>query len=171
MNTAKKLTLDEIKALPRASVIWSSFVFNTDEGIQFHTVYPVMVCVPHENGCLIGGDEEIYLRWIIDNQLMENDVTFWDIEPARDQLPGITQNEYDGLPDVKRIILAAAITSKGYSFESFSMTAGLSLDRLRESLNGQREFTLDEMEKISKVLEFSDDQIREVFFPAAAKEV
>lgn len=166
MNAAKKLTLDEIKALPRTSVIWYSYEIITDEGIMFHYTAPVMVCVPHENGCLIGGDESSIFDRDIDDHLMDDDISFWDAEPDRGQLSGITQKEYDDLTDVNSIVfpkLATAITSKGYTFESFSRTAGLNPVQLWESITGQREFTGKEIEVIVDKLNMRAADMRDLF--------
>ena len=174
MNAAKKLTLDEIKALPRTSVIWYSYEIITDEGIMFHYTAPVMVCVPHENGCLIGGDDMSIFDRNIDDHLMDDDVSFWNAEPDRRQLSGITQEEYDDLVDVSRIVfpkLATAITSKGYTFESFSRAAGLNPVQIWKSITGQREFTGREIEVIVDKLNMSAADMREIFFPECAVQI
>lgn len=171
MNIAKKLTLNEIKALPRTSVIWYSCVLTTDEGIMFHYSAPVMVCVPHENGCLIGGDELSIFDRAIDDHLMDDGITFWDSEPHRKQLPGITDKEYNDLTDVTRIVftkLATAITSKGYTFDSFSRATGLNPFQLWKSITGQREFSGKEIEVIVDKLNMSAVDMKEIFFPECA---
>lgn len=174
MNVAKKLTLDEIKALPRTSVIWYSYEIITDEGIMFHYAAPVMVCVPHENGCLIGGDGLSIFDRDIDDHLMDDDISFWDTEPNREQLSGITVDEYDDLIDVNRIVfpkLATAITSKGYTFETFSSATGLNPVQLWKSITGQREFTVKEIEVIVDKLNMSAADMREIFFPECAVQI
>ena len=97
MNTiAKKMTLDEIKTLPRGSVMWAEFNDRTDEGIVWYSLDPVVVCEPGENGCLIGGNKDSFIDRNIDNHLLD-DLTIWSSEPEKEQLSGITQKVYDDL--------------------------------------------------------------------------
>ena len=95
-TTARKLTLDEIKALPKASVIWMENQYITDEGIIWYSLDPMMVCVPGENGCLIGGDKHSHFDLDIDDHLLD-DSTMWNMEPAKNQLVGISAAEYDAM--------------------------------------------------------------------------
>lgn len=97
---AKKLTLEEIKALPKASVVWMAIHYISDDSIVFHTVDPVMVWRTSEGSGLIGCFEKgSYIDRCIDESLLSDpNLTIWDLEPADNQLEGISQEEYDKLP-------------------------------------------------------------------------
>ena len=97
MNAAKKMTLDEIKALPKASIVWLEVQYESDDGIKFYSLDPVMVCVPGEDGCLIGGDKHCFINRDIDDQLLDDATTIWSMEPDREQLEGMSAAEYDAL--------------------------------------------------------------------------
>lgn len=96
---AKKLTLDEIKELPKASVVWMAINWTDEDGIVFHTVDPVMVWRKNKESRLIGSfDNESYIdRSIDDNLLSDPDLSIWDHEPAEEQLEGISEEEYNRL--------------------------------------------------------------------------
>ena len=123
ITKAKKLTIDEIKSLPLASVVWFSFEYENDEGIAWHGYRPVMVCVPGENGTLIGGEEDSYIRISIDDHMLDSrEDSFWNFKPNEEQLKGITEEEYNAMPDPEQINnhkLAFAITSRKISVEAF----------------------------------------------------
>ena len=97
MNAAKKLSLEEIKALPKASVVWMQIQYESDDGIKWYSLDPVMVCVPGENGFLIGGDMDCTIGRNIDDQLLDKDTTIWNMEPDKSQMVGMTAAEYDAL--------------------------------------------------------------------------
>lgn len=168
MNTiAKKLSLDEIKALPKASVIWMEVNDITDNGIVWHSLDPVMIRVPGENGYLIGGNKDSIIDLAIDSHLLDN-FSIWNHEPNREQLTGITQEEYDSIRDEESIVfsgLSAAITSRGYTFKSFCELAGLNYTDFMDALTGKREFIQMEMVVIRSILNLSDAETIAVFFP------
>ena len=168
MNTiAKKLTLDEIKALPKASIIWMEVNDKTDNGIVWYSLDPVMIRVPGENGYLIGGNKDSIIDLAIDSHLLDN-ISIWNHEPNREQLTGITQEEYDSITDEESIVLSglsAAITSRRYTFKSFCELAGLNYADFMDALTGKREFIQMEMVVIRSILNMSDAETMAVFFP------
>lgn len=168
MNTiAKKLTLDEIKALPKASVIWMEVNDKTDNGIVWYSLDPVMIRVPGENGYLIGGNKDSIIDLAIDSHLLDN-ISIWNHEPNREQLIGITQEEYDSISNEESIVfsgLSAAITSRRYTFKSFCELAGLNYTDFMDALTGKREFIQMEMVIIRSMLNLSDAETMSVFFP------
>lgn len=96
---ARKLTLEEIKALSRGSVVWVVMIFTSEDGTVFHTIDPVMVWRTKEGSGLIGcSDECSYIDICIDDDLFSDpDLTIWNIEPDDNQLKGISQEEFDSL--------------------------------------------------------------------------
>lgn len=165
--TAKKYSLDEIKTLPRGTVVWTEFNDRTNEGICWYSLDPVVVCFPGENGCLIGGNRDSIIVRNIDDHLLDN-LTIWNHEPNREQLTGITQEEYDSIHDEESIVfsgLSAAITSRRYTFESFCELAGLNYTDFMDALTGKREFIQREMVVIRSILNLSDSDVKNIFFP------
>lgn len=178
-NTAKKLTLEEIIALPRGSVVWGSFENESDEGVVWHEVDPMMISVPGENGLLIGSDTYSVFERKIDNQLFHDpvveaidpgaNITIWDHEPARKQLRGISREEYDAMPDELEQIqftrLAYVITNNGFTFEQISDMTGIKVKRLWNILTGKSEIVQCEIVALRRALDLTDDETMAVFFP------
>lgn len=173
ITTAKKLTLDEIKALPRGSVMWAEFNDRTDEGIVWYSLDPVMVCAPGENGCLIGGDKDSFIDRNIDDHLLD-DFTIWSSEPVKEQLSGITAKEYNDLEGEEKIVfpeLAAAITSRRYTFMSFCEAVNFNYQKFWNAITGKREFEQWEIVTIRTALNLKDDEVMKIFFPAALAQI
>jgi hypothetical protein len=171
-NTAKKLTLEEIKALPRASVIWLVTYNCSDDGVVWHEVDPSLICVAGEGGVICGADNDSTWDFVINDDLFERPYKFefWNYEPNREQLPGITGDEYNGLPNANDDLimlpeLAAKITYKGFTFDRFCEQTGLNSKRFWKALIGKREFMQWEIVVIRSELNLSDDDVREIFFP------
>lgn len=165
---ARKLTLEEIKALPKATVIWFALEQTGDTGVIWHSVYPCVVCASGENGMIIGGNkEEIFCRDITDTMLDESDISFWDHEPNDIQLIGINEKEYNSFDfheeDIIFPALAAAITSRRISFKRFCDMAELDKKQFAKAITGQREFAAWDIEKISQVLNLTDSETDELF--------
>ena len=172
-TTAKKLTLDEIKALPRGSVMWIEFNDRTDEGIVWYTLDPVIVCAAGENGCLIGGNKDSFIDRNIDDHLLD-DLTIWSSVPDKEQLSGITQKEYDELVGEEKIVfpeLAAAITSRRYTFDAFCTFTGLDYTKFCNAITGSREFTQCEIVTIRSALNLTDEEVANIFFPATMTQI
>lgn len=166
-TTAKKLTLDELKRLPRGSAVWAEFLDKSEEGIVWYILDPVVVCEPGENGSIIGGNRDAIIARYIDDHLLE-ELTIWSSEPDKEQLTGITQKEYDDLPDVRKILfpeLATAITSRRYTFEAFCTFAGLDYHDFWDAITGYREFVLHEIVSIRSALNLTDEETMSIFFP------
>ena len=174
-TTAKKLTLDEIKELPVATIIWRAYVIETDEGIVWHGTVPAMICVPGKGGYFLGGDEAGAFDYEIDDHLTDDQSdSYWDSQPADDQLPGITKQEYDDLKDEEHIMLsklAKAITYRRYTFEAFCEMTGLNYAKFWNAITGNREFTQHEIVTIRTVLDLTDDEVMKIFFPAALAQI
>lgn len=169
-ETAKKLTLKEIEALPKASVIWGSCISKSDDGIVWNDVYPLLVAIPGESGRLIGADEDSIWDYHIKELKDWADVDFWDKEPVKEQLSGISRYEYNQLSGrdddlIKFPALATLITSRGISFDALCELTGLKLNSFWDALIGEREFELWEMAKIRSSLNLTNVETRNAFFP------
>lgn len=66
---------------------------------------------------------------------------------------------------MKENLLRAKIVEKGFNIDSFCKVAGFVRSTFDRKLTGQTEFDRSEIEKIIDVLELSDDEIRNIFFP------
>lgn len=170
-NVAKKLTLEEIEALPKATVIWYAYVNTSDDGVMWHDADPVLICEPGEGGIIYGGDKDSFIDIDISAHMFDDpDVSFWDSEPNRTQLPGITRNEYNALPDPNDDLftftsLVTAITSRGMTFEALSDVTGINVNRIYEVLSDQDEIVQWEMVAIRKALKLTDEETKKIFFP------
>ncbi len=171
MNTnAKKLTLKEIEAMPRGSVVWRGDV-NIDDGVIWHYAAPAVICVAGPGGYLLGGDEAGTFDMDINEHLMNDPTTtFWDNEPSDAQLLGITRAEFDSMDTPEEIVfpkLATAITSRKMSLENFCEKAGLVYHEFWNAMTGKREFRQWEIVKIRVALNLTDDEVMEIFFPSS----
>ena len=161
---ARKLTIEEIKALPFASVIWFSNVTN-DNGVIWHWKIPVVIVDPGEYGLLVGPDEGgIFDAKINDNMLDNPNCSYWTIEPDNDMLPGITKEEYNNTPDPfpDRIIfpqLAEAITSRKITFEKICNQTGIAFVHFVDAMTGKEDFTCGELATIARELDTTVDEI------------
>ncbi len=167
-TTARKLTLDEIKAFPKASVIWYTYATQTDDGVIWHCCDPALIVWPGENGHIVGGDLNSIFSRVINDQLMKDGTTFWSAEPPRDQLLGITRKEYDEMEDFEGKIafpkLVTEITIRGYTFKQFCDLAGIRYSNFKKAITGECEFVAQEIGQIGSALHLTDDEIRTIFF-------
>ena len=172
MNSAKKLTLDEIRTLPKASVIWYSYELITDEGIMFHSVDPLMVCAPGDNGRLIGGGKDYDLDLDINKHLFDDPCSaLWDSKPCADQLNGISGEEYDAITEKKPIVfkeLATAITSRRYTFIKFCELIEMDYIRFWNKITGYDQFDQHDISAMKKALLLNDGEIMEMISQATA---
>lgn len=167
-TTARKLTLEEIEALPKASVIWLEMDMKDDNGICWHDVLPLLVCVPGKGGVLMGGDRDSFVDFDINDQLMNDpDNHFWSHEPSHDMLPGITRDECNSIHERDFVfpMLVEAITNRKLTFDRFCELAELNISKFMDALTGKREFMLHEIVAIRTALNLSDDEVRGIFFP------
>ena len=167
---ARKLTLEEIITLPKATVLWLVDYNISDESIVWHGVDPVLVCAPGENGALIGGNRYSLVDLHINDQLLNDpNRSIWDREPTKGQLHGISREEYDAIPDelghIQFTRLAYAITYRGFTFEQISDITGIKLKRIWNILTCRSEIEQCEIVAIRTALDLSDDETRKVFFP------
>lgn len=169
VTIAKKLTLEDIKSLPKGAVVWGTSINESDDGIVWHDVLPLLIAVPGENGLLIGGEKQsIFDRDIDDGLLADSDYCIWDSEPARDQLCGITRDEFNDMQDpaiIQFTRLAYAITYRGFTFEQISDITGIRLKRIWNILTGKSEIEQCEIVAIRSALDLTDDETMAVFFP------
>ena len=66
---------------------------------------------------------------------------------------------------MKENLLRAKIVEKGMTIEQFCDKANFVRSTFDRKLTGQTEFNRDEIETIAMVLELTDDEIRNIFFP------
>ena len=109
-NEARILTLDEIKKLPPATVIYRMYIGTITKeeiegnefpaenlGVSYAFICPAMICESGEDGYLVGGDES---GWF-DSQYANNldGDQYWDSRPTIEQVHqyGITEEEYNAL--------------------------------------------------------------------------
>lgn len=167
---ARKLTLKEIETLPKASVIWMGLETHTDEGILFYDTYPIVVCVAGKNAVLAGADADLCWHIKINAEYFsdKSDYSFWNIEPGKAQLIGISADEYNNLNEKEDIVfhdLATAITSRGITLQALSDMTGIKIERIYKILSDMDEIVQSEIVAIGTALNLSDDEKREIFFP------
>jgi len=109
-NVARILSLDEIKRLSPATVIYRMSVGTITEdeiqsndfpsealGICYAFITPAMICESGDNGFLVGGDSGgTFDSYYADN--LDGD-QYWDSRPTIEQVHqyGITEEEYNAL--------------------------------------------------------------------------
>lgn len=158
----RKLTLEEIEALPFASVIWISSTDN-DNGVIWHWKSPVVVGAPGRYGVLVGGAESsIIYREISEKTFADPSETYWTQEPDDSQIQGITEAEYNHGPDAGHIIhqkLAEAITGRKLTFTRFCEQVGLDFDSFWSMMTGKRDPAASELLKIAESLNTTVDDL------------
>ena len=109
-NEARILTLDEIKKLPPATVIYRMYIGTITKeeidvmefpaenlGVSYAFICPAMICESGEDGYLVGGDSSgSFDSYYADN--LDGD-QYWNSMPTIDQIHqyGITEEEYNAL--------------------------------------------------------------------------
>jgi hypothetical protein len=68
-------------------------------------------------------------------------------------------------------MLRAKIIERGFTVDSFCKEAGFVRSTFDRKLTGQTEFTRDEIETIIVVLNLTDDELRNIFFPKFVAEI
>ena len=175
-SIAKQLTLQELKELPRATVVWVELRFKEDNGILWHAVEPGMIISSGDDLFIVGGGEGGYFAHDIaesddiSNWFLEN--AFWNQEPTEDQVKyGLSEKEFNEMPEFENVAfpnLVTAISSKKLTIKAFCGTLEMKEKRFYDCLIGKKDFTRDEIERISSALDLTDYQIREIFFPELA---
>ncbi len=61
-------------------------------------------------------------------------------------------------------MLRGLIIGAGYTLQEFSKELGINNTSLSYKINNKRDFTLKEVQKISRILRLTDDQIYTIFF-------
>lgn len=61
-------------------------------------------------------------------------------------------------------MLRGLIIGAGYTLQEFSKALGINNTSLSHKINNKRDFTLKEVQKISRILRLTDDQIYTIFF-------
>ena len=172
----KRLSLEEIMNLPKASVIWCEMHDQDHESnCDFYDVFPMLICVPGRDGVLSWADRDSQIALDIDEKLITEDRFFWDSEPAADQIStGIPLQELNRFfeeNDVREIQnkrFLHLITSYGFSVPSFSKASGISQARIKGILKGKAADVSD-VWKISQVLNMSIDDLFEYLRKSGSK--
>lgn len=109
-NEARILSLDEIKELPPATVIYRMSIGTIDKkeiegmefpadclGVSYAFITPAMICESGEDGYLVGGDSGGWFSSYYSDNLEGNQ--YWDSRPTIEQIHqyGITEEEYNAL--------------------------------------------------------------------------
>ena len=163
----KNLTLQEIIALPKASVIWREEHTSDDiSGHEFYEVEPMLVCVAGEGGVLAFANKDSFLDLDIDENLITDYRRFWDEEPDESMITeGVPVEDYNTFCERFNILtfarpgLLSAITKKCYTVEQFCERSGISLEDMRSALIGEKELTPAEKETICSLLNITDDHV------------
>lgn len=61
-------------------------------------------------------------------------------------------------------MLRGLIIAAGYTLQEFAQAMGINNTSLSYKINSKRDFTLKEVQKISRILRLTDDQIYTIFF-------
>ncbi|MBQ9416748.1 MAG: helix-turn-helix transcriptional regulator [Clostridia bacterium] len=61
-------------------------------------------------------------------------------------------------------MLRGLIIAAGYTLQEFAQAMGINNTSLSHKINSKRDFTLKEVQKISRILRLTDDQIYTIFF-------
>ena len=171
MNNAKRMTLQEIEAMPKASVIWFELhsLDDSDTFAEYYNIYPAMIAAPGENGVICWGSSDEYGVLEINNELINNDRLFWDHEPDKDMIfRGIPADIYNNMhiyPEsetAKRLM--TAITSRGYEINRFYSLSGVDESEFMQIIQGEREPDLSEIQQISGTLHLDEAEMRSIFY-------
>ncbi len=165
-NTARKLTLEEIAAMPRKTDLYFTYEEDCpDDGIVWNWGATATIVAPGMNGRIIVVSEGGYRDFdIYDDLLNDPDISFWDHEPDQQQLKGISEEEYGTVPEnVLLKNLSHRITSEKMTYERFCRAADLDLDTFTKAMTGACDFTAGMIAKISKTLNLTDDELMKMF--------
>ncbi len=177
MNNPRKLSLDEIISLPKASVIWREehFCPGGNQGLDFYQLEPMLVCVPGKNGVLAWANTETFQELRINRSLINERRSFWNAEPDPIFITsGIPESDYDQFinnfeGDIPHEIddsrLLYEITHRGFTVGLFSQATGIKLERLINILLDPDLLMVSELEKIVDVLSLNAAQATAIFFP------
>ena len=86
-RSPKRLSLENIESLPKASVIWREEHIITsggNSGVEYFQLQPMMIGVPGKKGVLCYADLDGYIILDIDENLITDTRFFWDAEPDPD---------------------------------------------------------------------------------------
>ena len=97
-NNARQLTLAELEALPIGSVIWIAWTCEEENGLIWHSIFPAMVYVSGKDGHVIGADCDSLFDLDMAS-LLKDDFTAWSKKPDDSMIPGLTEDEYNALPE------------------------------------------------------------------------
>lgn len=146
MNNARKLTLEEIKNLPKASVIWrEQFTEDEESGFVFYQLEPMLVCVPGECGVLAWANKYSFLDLTIDEDLLSGR-SFWDKEPDQDMIQGVPESDFDRFINASPLDdftfpqkqLLSTITRAGFSVPRFCQETGIDESALIQNLQSEK---------------------------------
>ena len=84
MNSARLLTADEIRQLPRASIVWIEF-YNVEEG----EATSLLAAIKCQDGTLVDEDTCVYDDFERDMRYQEDGYwRFWSARPTEEQRKG-----------------------------------------------------------------------------------
>lgn len=179
MNTAKKLTTEEILSLPLGSVVWYEEHCSYDNpeqdihGIPFYFLYPLMVAGEGADFTLIGAREGCCPDyWGADAVPL---MVIWDRKPNRKQLKGFDHWDIDAIPEetlremtaeqgTGLTALKSRINWEYGSVSAFAHRIGINPRSMLRKLNGTAEFKAHEMTSIVKTMHFSNPEANRYFF-------
>ncbi len=163
-ESARKLSLAEIKELPKASVIWLASETTEPEGIKWFAKLPIMVYVPGEDGAVIGANEAGYFDRKFSDLFNDTGLSYWDKEPENEQLCGITEDEFNQISNGPiASALTAAIIKRYNSFHLFCEKAGFEYESFLDGMAERRDFSSKELLTIFKLLDLTEEETNELF--------
>ena len=160
----KRLTLNEIISLPKASVIWrEEHDCDEESGFNFYELEPMLVCVAGEGGVLAYANKDSFVDLDINDKLITEQRMFWDEKPGAELITGGLPIEYyDEQFHIQRVALKgllSEITKAGYTLEHFSQETAITPDDLQAVLTGKRELAPEEKEIVCALLNITDDHV------------
>ena len=178
-RSPKRLSLENIESLPKASVIWREEHIITsggNSGVEYFQLQPMMIGVPGKKGVLCYADLDGYIILDIDENLITDTRFFWDAEPDPAVITsGIPEEEYNnlwdsseyGYDDLQKMEdsrIVYAITKRGFTLDMFSQASGISKARLIMILRDPAQLTVSELDVFKQFLSLSADEAMNLFF-------
>lgn len=165
---AKRLNREDLMQIPGFSKIYVACEDdNLQDGILWHWTAPAVVFNSGDDPIVVCDLVSGINSYEVDESFAENVpyISFWDIEPDSEQLKGVSEEEFNELPEpihFKR--LAHEITSRGLSFKTFCRDAGLDLEEFNQIITGKRLILrTGELVKIGNALGLFEDDLIGLF--------
>ena len=152
---AKKLTRNELKELPSFTRIFCSYEDeDTERGIVWHWTAPAVVLNSGDTPVVACDDPDSITVHEVHESFSATDpgISFWDCEPDPAQLKGITEAEFNELPEpIVCKTLARIITSRKMTFRTFSQMVNMDPDDFTQAMKSGT-FTAKDLLAISAAL-------------------